>query len=312
MGKLIDFWNSILDKITGHDRIKALPSEDEDNAKMDYVRIFKQELERLAQQSEPDQIFNGDDLITNILISLGANRDIVMHEAAKERLQTFVREILAQKNVDTRYLDRENIKKIIQEIKGIKVKEINGEEVLVYSQDPPYRIEIENGAIYLQARDDNNFGMERYCYSINEAGSLSVKATKYKKGYFGYEVSEENDIDYDNNGIEQKRRTKKMELDPETNKRTIVSEHFMRERHPIYPFLVEQNIIGSHGRKVVVPGTRFKLLNLGTLNSLETLDDSNVSFQGTPEIESFYRKNQSKIDAMLQACGIGDEKTEGR
>ena len=311
MGKLIDFWNSILDKITGRDRREALPGAN-DNKKTDGVREFKQKLESLALQSEPDQIFNRDDLITNILISLGANEDIVMHKAAKERLQTFVREILEQKNVDIRYWDIENIKKIIQEIIGIKVRKLNGEEVLVYSPNPPYSIEIKNGGIYLQARDDNNFAMERYCYSINEAGNLSVKATKYIKGYFGYEVSEENDIEYDNNGIEQKRRTKKMELDSDTNHRTIVSEHFIRERHPRYPFVVEQNVIGSHGRRVVVPGPRFRLLNLGTLDSLENLYDSGISFQGNPEIECFYRENKSKIDAMLKACGIGNENQEIR
>lgn len=158
MGKLIDFWNSILDKITGRDRREALPGAN-DNKKTDGVREFKQELESLALQSEPDQIFNRDDLITNILISLGANEDIVMHKAAKERLQTFVREILEQKNVDIRYWDIENIKKIIQEIIGIKVRKLNGEEVLVYSPNPPYSIEIKNGGIYLQARDDNNFAM---------------------------------------------------------------------------------------------------------------------------------------------------------
>lgn len=103
-----------------------------------------------------------------------------------------------------------------------------------------------------------------------------------------------------------------MELDSDTNHRTIVSEHFIRERHPRYPFVVEQNVIGSQGRRVVVPGPRFRLLNLGTLDSLENLYDSGISFQGNPEIECFYRENKSKIDAMLKACGIGNEDQEIR
>ena len=312
MGKLRDLGNYLWNKIRGCDRREALPGENECETAMSDAARFRKENSRLAQQIGADTISNGDDLITKILISLGANRKIVMHEATKERLQIFVREILAQKKLDTKYFGIEDIENMIQAIKGIKVREIKGKEVLVYSKNPPYRIEIEKGGIYLQARDDNNFTMERYWYSINEAGNLSVKATKYKKGYFGYEVSEENDIEYDNNGREQKRRTKKMELDSETNKRTRVSEHFIRERHPIFPFIVEQNVIGSHGRRIVVPGPRFRLLNLGTLNSLETLDDSGISFQGNPDIESYYNQNKVTIDAILKACGIGNEKQEIR
>lgn len=310
MGILRDFWNSILDKITGRDRREALPGA-KYNKNVDDVRKFKQELERLAEKSGNVPISNGDDLITKILIALGANEDIVKNEAVKKRLQLFVREMLAQKNLDTRYLDIENIKKIIQEIKGIRVSEINGKEMLVYSNQP-YRIKIENGSIYLQVCDDDALTKERYCYYIDKSGSLCLKETKYKIEFFGYEVYEENDIKYDQNGIEQKRRTKKMGLNSDTNRRTEVEQYIIRERHPKYPFLVEQYDIGKHGKRVVGPGPWYRLLKLGTLNSLETLDDSNVSFQGTPEIESFYKENKSKIDAMLEACGFGNKREEGR
>lgn len=316
MGILRDLVNYLVNKITGFDRIQALPGEDEDKTVMSNAERFREENRKLAQQIGANHISNADDLITRILTSLNANSTIVNHKAVKERLQTFVMGIFAQNNLDTRYWGIENIEEMIDVIKASGL--VDRENIISFNDRKGVHygivIDPENGSIELQTSNKGRIS-ERQFIALNKLGNLSIKKEKYIQGYFDNELAESVYVEYDNNGIEQKRDAMKWELD-KWNRRKLLSEHAITERHAAYPFIVVQSVVVANGRKCEDTKPKYKLLDLNTVDSLENLaqidSGEDISFQGVPEIDRYYKEHRVTVDAMLRACGIGDENQEIR
>lgn len=313
MGILQDLWK----KITGSNRIQALPGKnDVEEAQNTDARRFRREVSVLAQQIGATQISNGDDLITRILTSLRANSTIVNHEAAKERLKTFVMEIFAQNNLDTRYWGIENIEEMIEVIKASGL--VDGENIISLNDRKGVHhgivIDPKNGSIELQTSNKGRIS-ERQFIALNKSGNLSIKREKYIQGYLDNELAESVYVEYDNNGIEQKREAMKWELD-KWNRRKLLSEHVITERHAVYPFIAGQSVVVSNGRKCEDKKPKYKLLDLNTVDSLANLAQTdsgeNILFQGVPEIDRYYQKHRVTVDAMLKVCGIGNENQEIR
>lgn len=317
MWKLRDLGNYLWNKIIrGRDRREALPGENEGETAKSNAARFREDNRKLAQEIETNHISNGDDLITRILNSFKVNSTIVNHKAAKERLQTFVMGIFAQNNLDTRYWGIEDIEEMIKVIKASGM--VDGENIISFNdrKDVHYGIVIdtENGSIELQTSNKGRIS-EREVIALNKLGKLSIKREKYIQGYLGNELSESVYVEYDNNGIEQKRDAMQWGLD-KWYRRKLLSEHAITERHAVYPFIAVQSVVVSNGRKCEDTKPKYKLLDLNTVDSLANLaqidSGEDISFQGTPEIESFYKENKSKIHAMLEACGFGNKREEGR
>lgn len=316
MGILRDFGNYLWNKITGPDTIQALPGEDEGETAKSNAARFREENRQLAQQIGTNPISNVDDLITRILNSLRVNSTIVNHKAAKERLQTFVMGIFAQNNLDTRYWGIENIEEMIKVIKASGL--VDGENIISFNdrKDVHYGIVIdpENGSIELQTSNKGRIS-ERQFIALNKSGNLSIKREKYIQGYVDNELAESVYVEYDNNGIEQKRDAMKWELDG-WNRRRILSEHVITERHAVYPFIAGQSVVVSNGKKCEDTKPKYKLLDLNTVDSLANLaqidSGEGISFQGAPEIDRYYQEHRVTVDAMLKACGIGNENQEIR
>lgn len=316
MGILRDFGNYLWNKITGRDRIQALPGENEGETAMSKAERFREENRKLAQQIGANHISNGDDLITKILTSLKANSTIVNHKAVKDRLQTFVMGIFEQNNLDTIYWGIENIEEMIKVIKASGL--VDGENIISLNdrKDVHYGIVIDpkNGSIELQTSNKGRIS-ERQFIALNKSGNLSIKREKYIQGYVDNELAESVYVEYDNNGIEQKRDAMKWGLD-KWNRRKLLSEHVITERHAVYPFIAEQSVVVSNGRECEDTKTKYKLLDLNTVDSLANLaqidSGEDISFQGVPEIDEYYQQHRVTVEAMLKACGIGNENQEIR
>lgn len=316
MGKLRDLGNYLWNKITRRDTLQALPGEDEGETAKSNAARFREENRKLAQQIGANHISNGDDLITKILTSLKANNTIVNHKAAKERLQTFVMGIFAQNNLDTIYWGIENIEEMIKVIKASGL--VDGENIISLNdrKGVHYGIVIDpkNGSIELQTSNKGCIS-ERQFIALNKSGNLSIKREKYIQGYVDNELAESVYVEYDNNGIEQKRDAMKWGLD-KWNRRKLLSEHAITERHAVYPFIAEQSVVVSNGRECEDTKPKYKLLDLNTVDSLANLaqidSGEDISFQGVPEIDEYYQQHRVTVEAMLKACGIGNENQEIR
>lgn len=318
MGKLRDLWN----KITGRDRIQALPGEG--NEGVDRKERFRLEIQAAAQKNGINEISNGGDLITTILTYLRANSKIINHEVAKEELQTFVMGILEQNHLDTRYFAEEDIIEMIKAIKQSRVME--GTNIIPFNgrEGVHYGIGIDdsesgNGSIEVTKYNQDVIS-EKYSYKLNESGNLCVKRDIYRREDLGDDqIYESTDVEYNKMGIEIKREEKEWKYRNWSRRKEKPDAHRIIKRNPEFSFVGRQTVLRKDGKNVQNPKEQDILLCLESLNCLRDFQQGTsggyITFKNREEIKEYWRndsKNGNRISLMLKAFNIPSRNFEGR
>lgn len=278
------------------------------------------------------RICQGENLVPNILRTLGAHEDIVKNPRLIEVLEQHITDILHQKGKELPRYDkqptRETINSIVETIKNNGIlhnsNDIYGEHMtndrdfytgMRRTSYSGISIDPKTGAVTLQSLHWNDRLLDDYLvestFEPDGNGNVIEDCSKYNTGSkYPYEkqLSTSNKTTYNSDGIVMKDIFKEYKQE---NNQDVLQFHSISTRDEEYPFIAQREIVVNE-RESGFPspiGTGYYAIDMEDLSSLfpeykrtaKGYKDytSQITFENKEQVSAYYQKNKDTIDNSL-------------